>query len=184
MSDDSLENIYAFAEKAYVRMQAGDVLIHCLDDSSVEPMHQMVETLLLAGPENLEVIKEILAETSQRKTQVDDDMQQVISGLKTNLEGYGIRLHSVRKPSSLSGMKPARFLKILREQGVQDEHVQTTCLQMLYDSRDLIDSLQSHYNLLAELEAYLQDWMWGVVYDSVHQGRDQTSLHPFPTRLS
>jgi hypothetical protein len=183
MSDDSLENIYAFAEKAYVRMQAGDVLIHCLEDSSVEPMHQMVETLLLAGSDNLDVIKEILAETSQRKNQVDDDMQQVVTGLQSNLAGYGVRLHSARKPNSLARMKPTRFLGMLRDQGIEDEHVQTTCLQLLYDSRELINSLQGHYNLLAELESYLQDWMWGIVYDSVHKGGEQT-VNPFPKRLS
>ncbi len=169
MPDDSLENIYAYAERAYVRMQASDILMRCLEDASVSPMHQLVESLVLAGPESLEVLREILAETNLRKVQVDDDLQQVLSGLKTNLEGYGVRLRSIRKPLAIIRIRPVRFLSILRSQGVIDEEVQTTCLQLLRDARDLVISLQEHYALLVEIERYLEDWMWGVFYQSVHQ---------------
>ena len=61
---DSLENIYAYAERAYVRLQAGDVFMRCMEEASVSPMHQMVEFLVLAGPESLDVLREIL----QRRT--------------------------------------------------------------------------------------------------------------------
>lgn len=170
MSDDSLENIYAYAEKAYVRMQAGDVLIRCLEDASMLPMNQMVETLILAGPDSLDVLREVLAETNSRKVQVDDDMQQILTGLKSNLEGYGVRLRTIRKASSLNKIKPIHFLGMLRSQGVLEEEDQTRCLQLLQDARELVNSLQGHYLLLAKIEKYLEDWMWGVFYQSARQG--------------
>ncbi len=171
MSDDSLETIYAYAEKAYVRMQASDILLRCMDDASVSPMFQMVESLVLAGPTSLDVLREILAETNSRKVQVGDDMEQVLNGLKTNLEGYGIRLRSVRRPVALTHIKPVRFLRLLRAQGVVEEDAQTTCLQLFQDARDLVASLLEHYTLLAEIEKYLDDWIWGMFYETVHQGQ-------------
>ena len=176
MSDDSLETIYAYAEKAYVRMQAGDVLLRCMEDASVSPMFQMVESLILAGPTSLDVLREILAETNSRKVQVGDDMQQVLNGLKNNLEGYGIRLRSVRQPAALTRIKPVRFLGVLRSQGLVEEEAQTTCLQLLHDARELVESLLEHYTLLAEIEKYLEDWIWGMFYETVHQGQINSPL--------
>lgn len=175
MSDDSLENIYAYAERAYVRMQAGDVLVRCMDETSLAPMQQMVESFVLSGPEKLEMLREVLNETNQRKVQVGDDLQQVINGLKTNLEGYGIRLHNLKKPGAISRMKPVRFLSILRTQGVVDQEAQTRCLQLLKDARDLVDSLEENYALLADIENYLDDWMWGMFYQSMHRSQNKGS---------
>ncbi|MCL4561119.1 MAG: hypothetical protein M1281_10945 [Chloroflexi bacterium] len=177
MADDSLENIYAYAERAYIRLQAGDVLIRCLEDASVTPMHQLVEALVLAGPDSLDVLREILAETNSRKVQVGDDLQQVLRGLKTNLEDYGIRLRGVKKPLALTRLKPVRFLSLLRAQGVTEEQIQTTCLQLLHDARELVFSLEVNYSLLEEIEQYLDDWIWGVFYQTVRQGQQKSSQH-------
>ena len=101
-----------------------------------------------------------------------------MTGLKTNLEGYGIHLRSVRKATSLTRLKPVRFLGLLRSQGVIEEETQTRCLRLLQDARDLVSSLQQHYVLLAEIENYLEDWIWGVFYQSVRQGTN-AGLSPF-----
>ncbi len=177
MPDDSLENIYAFAEKAYIRMQAGDVLMHCLDDVSVIPMHQLVESLIVSGPDSIDVLREILAETNQRKIQVGDDLMQILNGLKTNLEGYGVHLKGVRKPISLTKLKPLRFLSMLRSQGIDEEETQTSCLQLLHDARELVSSLELRYSLLEEIEKYLDDWLWGVYYQSVRQDQKKPTSY-------
>lgn len=176
MPDDSLENIYAFAEKAYVRMQAGDVLMRCLEDVSVAPMHQLVEALVVNGPESLEVLREILSETNHRKVEVEDDLQQVLTGLKTNLEGYGVRLKGVKKPLFLTRIRPMRFLNLMRSQGVTDEEVQTTCLQLLQDARELIASLEVHHKLLEDIAIYLDDWLWGIFYQSARFGHQKPGV--------
>ncbi len=176
MVDDSIENVYNYAERAYIRMQAGDVLMRCLEDASVAPMQRLVESLLVAGPENIDLLREILAETSSRKTQVEDDLQQVLVGLKANLESYGVRLRGVKKPLTLLRMRPVRFLGLLRSQGVVEEDVQTTCLQQLQDARELVTSLNVHFHLLREMEEYLKDWLWGSYYQSIHQA--QLDSHP------
>src|SRR5512145_3099372 len=75
--DPSLDAVYAYVEKAYLRMQAGDVLVRCLEEESTIPMQQVVEGLVLAGPQSIAILREMLAESSQRKSQVQDDMHQV-----------------------------------------------------------------------------------------------------------
>ncbi len=175
MTDDSLDSVFAFAERAFIRMQAGEVLSRCLEVSSINPMHKLVESLVLAGPESLDVFREILSETTLRKSQIEEDLNQVLSGLKTNLESYGIHFHGASKPSTVTHMKPSRFLGVLRAQGVVEEEVQATCLQLWRDARDLVTSLRVHYNLLTDVEKYLDDWMWGVLYQSTRQGNEYFS---------
>ncbi len=77
MADDPLDAVHAYVERAYIRLQAGDVLIRCLDDATTAPIQQMVETLILAGPSSIGVLQEILAEAEQRKGQVLDDLHQL-----------------------------------------------------------------------------------------------------------
>jgi hypothetical protein len=55
--------IYAIVEKAYYRLQAGDVLTHCLEDGVTDPIHEMIQEMVLAGPQSLEALREILSET-------------------------------------------------------------------------------------------------------------------------
>ncbi len=77
MADDPLDAVYSYVERAYIRLQAGDVLIRCLDEGNAAPIQQMVETLVLAGPRSIAVLQEILAEAEQRKGQIMDDLHQL-----------------------------------------------------------------------------------------------------------
>ena len=77
MDNKPASSIYSIVEKAYFRLQAGDVLTHCIEDGSTHPIHEMIQEMVLAGPQSLEALREILGEASKRKTQVYDDLNQV-----------------------------------------------------------------------------------------------------------
>jgi hypothetical protein len=77
MTDDPLDAVYSYVERAYIRLQAGDVLIRCLDEGNAAPIQQMVEALVLAGPRSMGVLQEVLAEAEQRKGQIMDDLHQL-----------------------------------------------------------------------------------------------------------
>jgi hypothetical protein len=170
MSEDQLEGFYEFAERAFIRIQAGEVLSRCLDVDNISPIHKLVENLVIAGPESLDVFREVLAETNLRKSQMETDLKQVVSGLRSSLASYGFTLQGVRKASTLERLKPARFINMLKAQGISDEETQHNCVQLIRDARDLMQSLEEKYNLLAEAENYLTDWMWGVCYNTARQG--------------
>jgi hypothetical protein len=162
MKDEPLEAVYAFVERAYLRLQAGDLLIRCLEAGTSTPLQQMVEGLVLAGPRSLGILREILAESVVRRSQVVDDLHQVFSDFENSLKGYGVHLIGGRSISSVVSLSSKNFLRMLAEQGIHDDEAQVVCLQLLRDSRDLLTSLKVHIELLDEIEDYLEDWIWGL----------------------
>lgn len=178
-SDPSLDAVYMYVEQAYLRMQAGDVLIRCMDEGSIIPMQQIVEGLILAGPDSLAVLREILAEASQRKVQVQDDLHQVYVQFVSSLESYGAYLSGYQSALSLMRLTPRRFLHLLREQDISNK-TQIACLQLLQETRSLIKHLAVQLHLLEDIAHYLQDWMWGMVYDAARE--DKKSAKSLPNR--
>ena len=51
-------------------------------------------------------------------------------------------------------------------------------LRVLRNSREVGQSLQAHLNLLADLEALLLDWMWGMAYHFTHARDDADPAPP------
>ncbi len=165
MSSDSLDGVYSFVERAYVRLQAGDLLIRCLDEASPAPIQQYVESLVLGGPSNMNALRETLAEAGRRKAQVQEDVQQVINGLASSLKSYGVSLPDER--ALLAAEQPQiALLALLRQQSIRDNEAQRACLQILKETRSILESLTERLGLLEEIEAYLQDWLWGIAYQS------------------
>jgi len=178
MTEDPLNSVYSYVENAYIRLQAGDLLNRCLDEGSEAPIQQLIEGLVLAGPQNIQVLKEILAETEQRRSQVSEDIQQLLADLEKSLKAYGVHLEGVRKPRSMMRMTQAGFLKLLRQQDINDENTQVACLQILKDSRELMTSLGSRLKLLERIGTYLRDWLLGLTYQSIHQDGSLPSPTP------
>jgi hypothetical protein len=169
MENDPLEAIYYFVERAYVRLQAGDLLFRCMEERDIGPMRTWVDALVFAGPQNLDALREILAEVAERQAQSDEDLRQVLQDFKANLRSFGVRMPGLENARSLERLTPVRFLAVLREQGIAEEDSQVACLQLLRDARELVSSLASHEHLLDEVETYLEDWLWGLVYQSARQ---------------
>ena len=169
MNDDPLEAVYAYVERAYVRLQAADMLTQCLDEGQLSPMQSIVESLVVAGPQNLSALREILTEVYMRRSQLKNDQHQVFTKLENELKKYGIRLGGIHSLLSLSRLTPVAFLALLRSQNVKDETDQLDCLQHLEVALDLMRSLDEHLSLLDEIEIYLEDWLWCLIYQSAQQ---------------
>jgi len=167
MTDEPLEAVYSYVERAYIRLQAGDILIRCLEEENISPMQQWVEGLVLAGPQSISTLREILVEANSQKAQVMDDLYQVFNGLEGNLRGYGVSLteHNALAVTHLTNM---HFLGMLKAQNIVEEEKQIACLKLLKESRELMMSMAKHIRLLEEVETYLQDWLWGLVYQFAH----------------
>lgn len=179
MQEDPLESVHSFVERAYMRMQAGDILIRCMEEGSIIPIQQMIEGLVLAGPRSLDALRETLLETEQRKSQVQDDLHQLLKTLEESLKSYGVDLQGNGNVEAITELSQVGFLAFLRMQQIDDHSIQMACLQILKDSRDLIETLSSRYLLLREIEGFLQDWIWALVVQERHQDtRSQNSDIP------
>jgi hypothetical protein len=166
-------SIYSIVEKAYFRLQAGDVLTHCLEDGTTDPVHEMIQEMVLAGPQSLDALREILGEAMKRKAQVYDDLNQVTNQLSIILKGYGISLERQGGNQVLQSLNEHQLLDMLDEQNIFDPEERSGCLQVLKDSQELIATLTGNIQLLGNIETYLQDWLWGLTYQYIKQGEDE-----------
>jgi len=173
MPQDPLNAVFSFVERAYIRLQAGDVLIRCMDEASAEPIRQLVEGLVVAGPQSLDVLREILAEAGQRKMQIVDDLHQVFTELEKNLKIYEVQIADIEEVIADLPQAPKRFLTFLEEQGIVEKEAQIACLQLLQNSQELLVSLQRNILMMEEIETFLRDWLWGLAYQSAHQESDE-----------
>jgi len=168
MQHDPLSSVYSYVERAYIRMQAGDLLLRCMDEGEITPILQMVEGLVLAGPQSLIALREILSETTTRKAEIQDDLTQLWAVFEEQLKSYGFSLKTAHIPKPTTSLAQIDFLKLMREQHINDLQTQKACLQLLKDNRDALESLANRYQLFGEIEVFLQDWLWGVAFQSVH----------------
>ena len=168
--NDPLDDVYSFVERAYTRLQAGDVLFRCLEGEDIAPIQNWVEGLVLAGPESLAVLREILNEVDQRKKQSQEDIRQVLQDFNVSLQSFGVHLKERQNARALIKMTPEGFLSMLYDQEIMQEETQIICLQLRNDANDLIKDLETHLRMLVEIEIYISDWLWGLVYESPHRG--------------
>jgi hypothetical protein len=168
--NNPLDAIYAYAEQAYIRQQAGDLLMRCLDLGSPRPMQELVEGLILAGSHSVGTLHEILVETGQRRAQVQDDLQRVYGEFQNKLKKNGLKVGEVFQDAiSLTRITPALFYRLMAEHGIQDEMIRIECYRSFEETQDLMTSLYGNIKLLQEIENYLRDWLWGLAYQSAHE---------------
>lgn len=178
MDEDPIEAVYAFVERAYVRLQASDMLALCLEEGRLSPLQTMVEWLVIAGPQSLTPLREILAEVYIRRSQIKNDQHQVFAKLENELRGFGIQLGGIHSLMSLSRLTPVAFLAFLSSQNVMNEGDQLACLQRLSEALDMMNSLDHHLSLLGEIEVYLEDWLWCLIYQSTQQDWGERKMLP------
>ena len=180
--DDPLRSVYALVERAYLRLQAGDVLVQCMEEGDSEPLERLVEELVLAGPVSLGALSEIIAEIQQHRNQIEDDYNQVLGELEQTLKMYGLELQGLPSRSILTELEPRHFLALMHQQGMSCEHSEQECLMAFQDSRVLLRGLSDHMHLLETLRGYLQDWLYGVMYQSARQELSEALITTGKTR--
>jgi hypothetical protein len=168
-------SIYSIVEKAYFRLQAGDVLTHCMEDGSTEPIHEMIQEMVLAGPQSREALREILGEANKRKTQVYDDLNQVTIQLSIILKGYGLKLEAQEGNHILHTITENQLLGLMDAQDILEKETRSGCLQVMKDSKELINTLNNKIQLLENIEKYLHDWLWGLTYQFIRQGENNAN---------
>jgi hypothetical protein len=178
MGNKPSSSIYSIVEKAYYHLQAGDVLTQCLEDGTIDPIHELVHEMVLAGPQSLDALREILGESMKRKSQVYDDLNQVINQLVIILKGYGLSLESREGAFVTQAISDGQLISLMDAQNISDCEARSGCLQVMRDSQELINTLKSKIQLLENIENYLQDWSWGLTYQHIKQGDDAGDTRP------
>lgn len=168
MEKDPLSEVYSFVERAYVRLQAGDLIDQCLEECILDPIQAMIEALILAGPQSLSALREIHSEAERRKSLVQEDVYQLLQDLGKNLKSYGVSLQLNALEAVLNLNQP-QFLSVLDTQGILDDSIRLDCLQILKNTQEVLQDLLPRLQLLVELEQYLSDWIWGMAFQAARQ---------------
>jgi hypothetical protein len=171
-----MDKILPSGEREYIRMKVGDVLMVCMEDSSVIPIQKLVESLVMVGPESLDIMREILSEITMRRAQVRNDQLAVFQGFNSSIQSLGVRLKTTPKLITFFGIRPIHIINSLKRNGVVDTEVQDQCLQILVDTRELMIDLRTRLDLLDRIENYLMDWTWAILYLTSHQQTGWTYL--------
>ena len=177
MLDESLDAVFSMVEKAFMRLQAGDVLVLCLEENDTAPMQKLVEGLVLAGPQSLNALREIRSEVTTRKVEFQEEIARVFKKMEDELQGLGVSLAYLPERISMHYLEPKNFSRILDQQGILDEPSQVSCARLLSSSKEIMSQLARQILLLDEVELYLDDWIWGLMYQSAHQ-RGMGNGHP------
>jgi hypothetical protein len=183
MVNKPTNTIYSMVEKAYFRLQAGDVLTHCLEDGSTQPIHELIQEMVLAGPQSLDALREILGETNKRKAQVYDDLNQVTNQLSIILQGYGMSVERLGDNQAIQSLNEGQLLIMLDELKIVDTEERSGCVQILKDTQELIATLTGKIQLLEHIETYLQDWLWGLTYQYIKLGEDEPDENSFHSEM-
>lgn len=118
MHEDGLEAVISFIERAGIRLKVNEILVECLEEGNTSSFQDLIEELIVAGPDSLRIVREILSEVDLML----DQLQEKISINNSDLGG------------------------------------------MNYFVNDLSEKTQNHIILMKEIHAYLNDWLWGLIY--------------------
>jgi hypothetical protein len=169
MMDESLDAVFSMVEKAFMRLQAGDVLVLCLENDDIAPMQKLVEGLVLAGPQSLNALRAIRAEVTARKVDFQEEIARVFSKMEDELRILGVNLAFLPDHISMHALEPKNLYHLMDQQDIPDEASQIKCARLLNSSKEIMSQLARQVLLLYEVELYLDDWIWGLMYQSARQ---------------
>ncbi len=119
MYEDGLEAVYSFIERAGIRLKVNEVLVECLEEGNTASFQDLIEELIVVGPESLRIVREILSEVDL-------------------------------------------MLNKMQEKAIEDKG--EIMGGMNYRVTQLPEKIHNHITLMNEIHAYLNDWLWGLIY--------------------
>jgi hypothetical protein len=167
--NNPLDMIYAYAEQTYIRMQAGDILIRCMESGNIRPMVELVETLVLAGPKSISMLYEIMVETGQRRAQIQDDLNRLFGEFVRKMNELKIPHRLIfADADTFLRLNKKHIMQVLKQEGNNLHSGYNETARLVEDTQDLMRNLADNIRLLTEIENLLRDWVWGLAHQSAH----------------
>jgi hypothetical protein len=170
--DHPLNELLKVAERAYVRMEAEQLIEDCLHHGDVSSFDNLVEELVLAGASSLEVLREILLVIRARKSDAGQEGINVRQDLMDALAEFDLEI-----PSTLQGSPVDARLRICADE--LSEEVRRSMDQLNAEDAFLVqeicreagrrvEKIAYQVAMLSKLEASVLDWIDGLAYESAH----------------
>jgi hypothetical protein len=179
--DHPLNELLRIAERAYVRMEAEQLIEDCLQHGDASSFDHLLEELVLAGASSLGVMREILLVIRARKSDAGQEGINVRQDLIDALAEFNLEI-----PTSLQGNPSEVRLRICAHE-LSEELLKSTdrlnaedaflVEEICQEAGRRVERVAYQVTLLSRLEASVLDWMDGLAYESAHEFDDTWPHH-------
>ncbi len=170
MSEKSLEDLLAIAERSFVRMEAQELIGQYLEEGDQTPFEKLLENLVLAGTSSLSLLRDILEEIRATKSSL-------------SLEGVDLRQELIEAMADLGIQPPPRIpqsnpetILPLQQFSLEDSLYDITGALAAEDAQLLEDTCGdtgkrvAHIGrkllLLNDIEQSVMDWFHCLTYEA------------------
>ena len=185
MSDTSLEDLLAIAERSFVRMEAQELIGRYLEEGDQSPFETLLENLVLAGTSSLALLRDILDEIRSTKSSLSLEGVDLRQELIEAMDELGIQ-----PPPQISEKNSEAFIPIRGL--VLDEMLQDMTRELAVEDAQLLEDIcgeagrrAAHIGrklvLLNDIEQSVVDWFQCLTYEAARsvdfnmdKGRQQT----------
>jgi hypothetical protein len=164
-----LDELLNFAHRSYVRMEAEQLIIECLELEDLAPFNDMLEKLVLAGATSLFLLREVLEEVMSAKSLLNQEGLGVRQDLMDALLEFGMNV-----PELLYADGPEAFQQIYNRT-IQDHISENSSFlrvgdealleEICADASERVMRIARRVSLLNLLEDAIRDWMGSLAYE-------------------
>ena len=173
---EPLENLLTMAERAYVRMQAAELITYCLEQEDLAPLQALVQQLVVAGEISLPVLREIADEIGCAQSALRREGLQAREDLKQALAGFGLHAPQLlpwELPDLLWSVRSRNLRGQIR---ASVRHLSPEDLQLVdqvcLEAGERVARIAARLSALGRLETVVRDWLDGLTYQAVRRGPD------------
>jgi hypothetical protein len=170
VSEASLEDLIAFAERSFIRMQAQELIGQFLEEEDQAPFDQLLEDLILAGTTSLSILRDILEEIRATKSALSLEAMNLRQKLMDALADIGI--HMPQLPTSEAAAALHQVRKLARSKDVREslQHMGCTDEQVLGeicgDAGNRGEQISRKLRMLNSIEQSVIDWFECLTYEA------------------
>lgn len=170
MSEATLEDLIAFAERSFVRMQAQELIGHFLEEEDQAPFDQLLEDLVLAGTSSLAILRDILEEIRATKSSLGLEAMNLRQKLMDALADIGIHMPQLPKSEATAALTQIR--KLSRNREARDNLLQMGCTdeqvlrEICGDAGNRGEQISRKLAMLNGIEQSVLDWFDCLTYEA------------------
>ncbi|MBI4771950.1 MAG: hypothetical protein HY784_16440 [Chloroflexi bacterium] len=160
-------DLYPLAERAYVRLEAEDLLSRCLKEDDPQPLRDLIDEVLAEERPDLDLLRGLLADLRARRVvlreRLFDTRRQVVTAFQ---DAWDINLAEFAPPQSLDQfhrLSPEALFAWIERAGhrLADED-RLLLYDVFSEAVGLAGELTVDLRLLDALGRYLGDWIAGL----------------------
>ena len=165
-----LDDLLTFAERAYVRMEAEQLINQCLDQGDPSLFFDLIKGLVLAGSSSLGVMREILEEIRSSRSSLTREGVTVRQELMDALTEFGVHL-----PQLLSADAPESFRAIVssglrrdayKAAGRLTQEDEVLLEEICLEAGNRVSTIAKRLMLLVHMEESVEDWLTSLAYEA------------------